>query len=563
MPATLEALKERLGPERGPALLVTRNNLALARELEAATPRLDWTVISKDDLRDGGGVRGLVGRFRARTWRVLAIEDGAGDLARRREIYAALLVLGRARSRWLLATGEDGTTAEAVPRWRSAPRLIAELFAETAAAAGALAGARRLLGSFGRRPSPPAPPAPRGPGRVAFLKTDFWFGVKAGGSVSHTVGVLGGMRSLGLDCRMWTPTPFARLPGGVEQVETPPPPRPHLFEEAALAGFNRAFLRAALPGIRAFRPTVVYQRHSIFSLVGAAVSRALGIPLVLEVNASEVWARRAWSRLYFGRLAEAMERACFRRAHRLVLISEELIPTVRELGGDEKRMVVNPNGVDVTRFDPEAPREAVREALDLPPDAVLCGFIGTFTRWHGVLFLAEQIPALAAADPRLRFLFIGDGDLRPAVEAHLREAGAADRARFAGLRAPGEVPELLTACDILLSPHLPFEDGTPFFGSPTKLFEYLAAGRPVVASRLGQIGRVVEDGRTGILYPPGDGAAFRAAVGRLATDREARLRMGRAAREAAVTRYTWEANVRRALEGLVELPPPPGSPGDR
>ncbi len=547
-----DALFAELARFEGPALLVTRNNLAFAERLAAGTPRLDWTVLTKDDLQGVGG-QGLLDRLRSRNWEVLVIEDRAGDMPRRRDLYRGLLMAGRARRRWLVAGGDTDVRAERVHRVRSLGSLISSLVAEGLATARAIRWAQSFTKRLRGKPRPEPGPPPADNARVAVVRTDFWFGLKAGGSVSHAIGVLNGMRALGLEPRMWTTSIIPNVEG-VDQTEILPPARPAAFEDAAVAGFNREFLRRAEPEARAFRPAVVYQRHSIFSLAGLALARRLGVPLVLEVNASEVWAKEAWSRLYLGNLARRMERTAFEKADRLVLISEELIPIVRDLGGDEARMVVNPNGVDVSRFDPAADGAPVRRAMDLAEDAVLCGFLGTFTRWHGVLFLAEQIPVLARENPKLAFLFLGDGDLRPEVERRLREAGLADRVRFTGLLAPGEVPSRLAACDILLSPHLPFEDGSPFFGSPTKLFEYLAAGRPVVASRLGQIGRIVRDGETGFLHDPGDGEGFRDGVRRLAADPARRREMGAAARADAETKYTWEANARRALDGLVRLP---------
>ncbi|HET9235393.1 MAG TPA: glycosyltransferase, partial [Candidatus Eisenbacteria bacterium] len=87
------------------------------------------------------------------------------------------------------------------------------------------------------------------------------------------------------------------------------------------------------------------------------------------------------------------------------------------------------------------------------------------------------------------------------------------------------------------------------------LFEYMAAGRAIVASRLGSIARILSDDETGLLVDPGDGPAFRAAVLDLANDAEKRRRLGKSARRSAELHYTWTANARRALEGLVELTP--------
>lgn len=539
------------GAGAGPALLITRNNLSFVEAVRTASPSLEWHVLTKDDLRGWTGRR-LLDHLRSRRWDLVAIEDDPAEVRRRWDLYRGMLVAARARRRWLVGGGEGGT-ARAVHRVRDGLGLAGILCAEAFATAFALLSARRLLRRVDRSRLRPSPA--RAGAAVAVLRTDFWFGQRAGGSISHALGVLGGMRRLGLRPRLWTTSLLPELPPGVEQVEVLPAPRPALVEEAAMAGFNRTFLATVSPDAGSFGPGLVYHRHSVFSLAGLALARLLDVPLVLEVNASEVWARRAWSRLRFEGLADAMERAVFRRADRLVLISQALVPTVLERGGDRERIVVNPNGVDIDRFDPADPGTETRVSLGLPPDAIVIGFLGTFTRWHGVLFLAEEASRLLGEDERLHVLFVGDGEFRPEAERCVREAGVGDRVHFTGLLPPGRVPAHLAACDILVSPHLPLEDGTEYFVSPIKLFEYMAAGRPVVASRIGQTPEILEDGRTGLLHPPGDGSAFRAAVLRLASDPDLRRSLAGAGRAVVEERYTWEANVRRSLAGLVELPP--------
>lgn len=551
MSALPDALRSDLAARRGPALLLTRTNLRLAKELAREADGLNWEVVTKEDRRGWGAGR-LLRLLRSRRWSALLVESDAADLARRSLLYRILCLAGRGRTRWLLETDDHGIRAEAVHPLREWPRFLGLLVAEGVATLGALLAAWNLNRKLAGTPHHSKPPHPDARRRVAVLRTSFWFGTRAGGSVSHALGVLQGMQELGLEPRLWT---TSLLPGGEEfpQTEVPPAPRPSLIEEAAVAGFNRRMLDRVAGEAAAFDPALVYHRHDAFSLAGLALARRLGVPLILEVNASEVWAREAWSRLHFAGLARSMEHTAFSRADRLVLVSEALVPTVLGLGGERERIVVNPNGVRVERFHPESRGDAVRSALGLPPDAVVAGFLGTFTRWHGVLFLAGQIPALARAHPDLHFLMIGDGDLRQEVELRLAEAGTRSRVHFTGLIPGSEVPAHLAACDILVSPHLPFEDGSEFFGSPTKLFEYMAAGRPVVASRLGQIADVVEDGGSGRLFTPGDGGAFVSAMASLAGDPGARAAMGRRGRELAERRYTWKQNVARAVEGLVEV----------
>ena len=209
---------------------------------------------------------------------------------------------------------------------------------------------------------------------------------------------------------------------------------------------------------------------------------------------------------------------------------------------------MNPNGADPERFRPGAGGDRIRRELGLD-DHVVAGFVGTFGPWHGVEILAEAIARVPQAS-HVRFLLVGDGDLRPAVERRLADAGVRDRATFVGRVAHDTVPAYLDACDILLSPHVEMPDGSAFFGSPTKLFEYMAMMKPIVASDLGQIGVVLEDGVSGLLVAPGDVEGLVAAIGRLAGDEALRERLGRSAREAVIAEYTWQRNAERVISAL-------------
>jgi len=96
-------------------------------------------------------------------------------------------------------------------------------------------------------------------------------------------------------------------------------------------------------------------------------------------------------------------------------------------------------------------------------------------------------------------------------------------------------------------------DGRPYFGSPTKLFEYLAMERPVVASRLGQMSELLVDGQTAILVEPGDPSELARAILRLSNDEELRLRVGASARSLVVSGHTWRHNAARVFAALDNL----------
>jgi glycosyltransferase involved in cell wall biosynthesis len=178
------------------------------------------------------------------------------------------------------------------------------------------------------------------------------------------------------------------------------------------------------------------------------------------------------------------------------------------------------------------------------------GFIGSFTRWHGVETLFDAAMSAIQRESTLRFLMIGEGDLRSALQKRAADLGLEQSIIFTGLVPHSDAPRYLAACDILVSPHLGFEDGTKFFGSPTKLFEYMAMGKPIIASRLEQIGEVIRDGATGLQMTPGDANQLADQILKLAHDGELRTRLGATARQEAVQHYAWNANVGRILKSF-------------
>ena len=218
----------------------------------------------------------------------------------------------------------------------------------------------------------------------------------------------------------------------------------------------------------------------------------------------------------------------------------------------DEKIVVNPNGVDTERFRPGIGGDTVRRKLDVAEDETLAGFVGTFGPWHGVVTLAQAITLLPSRS-RVRFLLVGAGRLREEVERIVRAAGKEHQVIFSGHIEHERVPALLDACDMLLSPHVPLEDGSEFFGSPTKLFEYMAMGKGIVASRLGQIGEVLVDQETALLTEPGDAQQLAAAILRLSRSRELRERLGVAARRAAIAEHTWKHNAQRVLNAYRDL----------
>src|SRR5215467_1455209 len=148
---------------------------------------------------------------------------------------------------------------------------------------------------------------------------------------------------------------------------------------------------------------------------------------------------------------------------------------------------------------------------------------------------------------------IGAGARMAEVKKILADGGSLDGTAFTGLVPQEDGPAHLAACDVLVSPHVPNPDGTPFFGSPTKLFEYMAMGKAIVASNLDQIGEVLEHGRTALLVPPGDADALASALARLSDDPALRECLGAEARRVVLERHTWHAHTQRTIDCLRQV----------
>lgn len=385
---------------------------------------------------------------------------------------------------------------------------------------------------------------------VLYLRTDFWFGLKAGGSVSHTAGMIHGLEAAGCRVRVLSSDPLAGVsPAPVDVIR---PWRVLQLPKVRVLG-PLAYgwqMRAAAGQLASAGFDIVYHRHADMSCAGMLAARRLGVPLVLEVNHLVVpWARESAGGTYgLTSLATRIERSVFRSARLLVAISEVVAEQLRDAGVPSGRIVVSPNGVDADVFRPDVDGAAVRRRLQMD-GRPLVGFIGTFGHWHGVEQLAAAIPAVAAARPDVHFLLMGDGPLRAVTEASVRASGSSRHVTFTGLIPYDQAPAHLAACDILVSPHVPARTGR-FIGSPTKLFEYMAAGRGIVASDLEQIGQVLEHERTALLVPPADVGALGAAIVRLIDSPEQARRFGSEARRVVQERYTWTHGARRVLAAL-------------
>jgi len=392
------------------------------------------------------------------------------------------------------------------------------------------------------------------PACLLYLRTDHSFNLTGGGSVSHTSGVISGLRNLGVRTQVVSTDVLTGVPSDLDfHLCFPQYRKGANLPNMPDVHYSRQVFQFVKNNWSLLAPQWVYQRYSPFNYAGVLLKREFRVPFVCEYNGSVLWMSRNWGsgRLFHERLAREIELLNLQWADRIVVVSEPSRDELTGRGIPSHKILVNPNAVDETKYSPNVSGSRVRGQYGLEGKTVL-GFIGTFGPWHGAEILAEAYVRLLKENPdcreSTRLLLIGGGKTLARVQQVLESGKAGDNCLVTGLIPQEEGPEHLAACDILVSPHVPNPDGTPFFGSPIKLFEYMAMGKPIVASNLDQIGRVLNHGETAWLVAPGDADALMNGLLHVLRDPELGHRLGKNARVEAETRYTWKEHSRKIIE---------------
>ena len=377
-------------------------------------------------------------------------------------------------------------------------------------------------------------------GSVVYLRTDVELRLeplRVGGSLAHTVGILSALIDGGYPVELWTTGEIDGAPSSV----------PYFRLKVLLKGNLPTELAELLTGIvqgvmppRDARPSgFVYQRYSLNNLAGLILARRWRVPLVLEANSSEAKWRQDFSVLHYPRLAYACEGLILGSASAVAAVSRNAAEDLRCSGAPANRLRVVPNGVTVKCF-----AEARAEPLPSGFDGFVICFVGLFYPWHGVRYLAESFTIFHERRPDARLVLVGDGTESASVRSILAATPAIDATLFSGIVSRSKATRYMAAADVLVSPHANVHR---FIGSPIKIFEYMAAGKPIVATRVAQLEELLVDGTSALLVPPEDPQALAVAFERLYDDPGLGVMLGQAAQAEAIARHSWQARLKETL----------------
>lgn len=359
---------------------------------------------------------------------------------------------------------------------------------------------------------------------------------------AHVLGVMGAFKQLG-----WEVTPF---------IVGDRSPRKFTAEgsQRALSGGVLRTLAADLVRItlgvlnarRAWRELGgevdwVYERLAVLQSLGWIFKRR-GVPWILETNGPLFYEAKAErNAIVLGGVARWLEVKAYRECDVLVCISDAVKEiSLREAEIPPEKVVVMPNGVDTTFFDPER-----CEPVRLFPNFTV-GFVGTFFPWQALDLLLEVLKELRDEGLDISVVLVGDGVMREAWESRAKQLGVSANVAFTGMVPWEEVPQTISGFDVAYSGHVQMGKGG-MYHSPLKIYEYLAMGKPIVASAFADARMAVREGETGFLFQGADKGDLKRALADAYQSRGELPEMGHEARQDAVDLHSWTARIRALI----------------
>ncbi len=360
------------------------------------------------------------------------------------------------------------------------------------------------------------------------------------GQSVHLEELIEALRSLGHEVVLVGPNAYSRVSFGHDPklLASVKKFAPKILYELLELGYNiPAFLRLRR-ACRKHHPDFIYERCNLYLLAGIWCRRLAGVPLVLEVNAPLARERVKFGGLGFPGLAQRLERWTWQNADVVLPVSKALADEVRGAGASAERIAVVPNAIDPAKFAAANDSTSAKAELQLS-DKLVLGFTGFVRDWHG---LDRVIALLARPDmpANLHLLIVGEGPAMEDLAFQARSLAVAQRVTFAGLVDRYRIARHLAAFDVALLPKC------VDYCSPLKLFEYMAAGKAIVAPDQANIREILVSGESGLLFRPDLPESLDNALLSLAKDDTLRERLGQSARALITSRgYTWRRNAER------------------
>lgn len=281
---------------------------------------------------------------------------------------------------------------------------------------------------------------------------------------------------------------------------------------------------------------LVYERYSMFMLAGVILKKLTGVKVIIEVNDSALVHRVRPLKLK--RTARMIEKYVFNNVDGIVFISNYFRDLAAKEYGEQimLKSCVSPNGVNLKHFQPEKDvREKIKQEIGLCNKTVI-GYVGAFVHWHGIDWFVKEIAPQLKNNPDIVLLLVGDGVAYDDIEQCAKNEKVESQVILTGRLPHKKVARYIQAMDVGILPD------SNMYGSPMKLFEFMAMGVGMLAPNFSPITEVVTDNHTGWLFEANDHQACIKRVLELSSDKEALAIIGNNAREYIIRERQWKHN---------------------
>ena len=284
---------------------------------------------------------------------------------------------------------------------------------------------------------------------------------------------------------------------------------------------------------------LIHERYNVHSLGGALASRRLNIPYVLEVNADPI-SEYEFLDLPLSPL-KRLQIKCeiyisAKTASKIICVSSQLKDFISSNWHvDAKKIAVLPNAANMNSFDQEYDKKKIRHQLGLMDEPVIM-FVGGFYPWQDLNLLVDSFARVLKNNPLAKLVLVGDGKTKPDIEKKINADRLHHAVIFTGRVDHKNIPVMLAIADIAVAPNISFFEGHG--GSPLKIFEYMASGKAIVATKNGQVKEIICSGEDGLLVEPSDVVGFTKALDTLLANPTLREKLGRAAYQRVCNNFT-------------------------
>jgi glycosyltransferase involved in cell wall biosynthesis len=367
-------------------------------------------------------------------------------------------------------------------------------------------------------------------------------GISAG-SANKALGFIGGLRTLGHAVNLyWREVQPEAFEGDAVRLRIRRELKKRLartLHDPHTLFKNFGTVRKDLEILRREKPDLLFLRSELYNVSAQIAARRLGIPVVLEADCPTAYEHRHMSSFDLAPLPvlpEWTERWNCRACGAIITISDVLKGLLMSYGVPASKITVVPNGADPDKFRPRPGSEGVRDSLGIPRGAVVIGWMQSGWGLSGVQTWIALARRILGANPKTAFLFIGGGKNQETIEKEFGGDPLGRRVVCTGTVPYDRVPSYVNALDIVT---VQYPKSDLWYPSSMKLFECMAAGKPVVASAVPQVDEIIRDGWNGFLFEQGNMDEFVRKLLALAGSPALRAKFGRNARQTVLDSYTW------------------------